>query len=154
MYWPSGTRWITVEQSGKNIFFRNPAGAPGNHSYSSLFKDYQNLCFQFIFSSMYLCIYIATDLYTVYLDWLHAVIVSNSRCAWRWPSSELRDTLQGYDRARLEMQLETEIEWTHRCTGMSWLSKFGDALRGRDQASLEMQLETEIEWTHRCTGWP
>ena len=24
---------ITVEQSGKNIFFGNGAGAPGNHSY-------------------------------------------------------------------------------------------------------------------------
>jgi len=27
-----------------------------------------------------LCIYIATHLHTVYLDWLHAVLESNSRC--------------------------------------------------------------------------
>ena len=59
---------ITVEQSGKNnIFFGNAAGAPGNH----------NHCVQFVFSSMYLCIYIATHLHTVYLDWLQAVVESN-----------------------------------------------------------------------------
>jgi len=45
-----GAPWITVEQSGKNnIFFGNAAGAPGNHSY----------CIQFVFSSMYLCIYVS-----------------------------------------------------------------------------------------------
>jgi hypothetical protein len=30
---------ITVEQSGKNIFFGNAAGAPGNHSDYLSFKD-------------------------------------------------------------------------------------------------------------------
>jgi hypothetical protein len=34
-----------------------------------------------IYVSMYLCIYIATHLHTVYLDWLQAVLESNSRCA-------------------------------------------------------------------------
>ena len=63
---------ITVEQSRKNnIFFGNAAGAPGNHSY----------CIQFVFSSMYLCIYIATHLHTVYLNWVQAVLESISRCA-------------------------------------------------------------------------
>jgi len=62
-------------------FFGNAAGVPGNHSYYLSFNDFQNLCIQFVFSSMYLCIYIATYLHTVYLDWQHAVIVSNSRCA-------------------------------------------------------------------------
>jgi len=52
-----------------------------NHSYYLSFNDFQNLCIQFVFSSMYLCINIATYLHTVYLDWQHAVIVSNSRCA-------------------------------------------------------------------------
>jgi hypothetical protein len=61
-----GAPRITVEQSGKNnIFFGNAAGAPGNHSY----------CIQFVFASMYLCIYIATHLQMVYLDWLQAVLV-------------------------------------------------------------------------------
>jgi len=54
-----------------------------NHSYYLLFNDFQNLCIQFVFSSMYLCIDIATYLQTVYLDWQHAVIVSNSRCTRR-----------------------------------------------------------------------
>jgi len=57
-----GARWITVEQSGKNIFFGNAVGASGNHN---------------VFSSMYLGIYIATYLHTVYLDWQQAVIQSN-----------------------------------------------------------------------------
>jgi len=103
---------------------------------------------------MYLCIYIATYLHTVYLDWQHAVIESRWRCARRWRSSELRDTLRGRDGPSVEMQLETEIERTRRCTEKPWSSKFGDALWGHDRASLEMQLETEIVWTQRCTGRP
>jgi len=55
-----GARWITVEQSGKNILFRNAAGAPGNHSYYLSFNNFQILCIQFVFSSMYLYIYIDT----------------------------------------------------------------------------------------------
>jgi len=35
-----GAPRITVEQSGKNIFFGNAAGAPGNHSYYSSFNDF------------------------------------------------------------------------------------------------------------------
>jgi len=54
-----------------------------NHSYYLSFNDFQNLCIQFVFSSMYLCIYIATYLHTVYLDWQHVVIVSKKRCALR-----------------------------------------------------------------------
>jgi len=37
-------------------FFGNAAGAPGNHSYYLSFNNFQNLCIQFVFSSMYLCI--------------------------------------------------------------------------------------------------
>jgi len=40
--------------------------------------------------------------------------------------NEHRDALGGRDRARLEMHMEAEAEWTQR-------------------ASLEMQLQTEIE---------
>jgi hypothetical protein len=34
-----GAPRITVDQSGKNIFFGNAAGAPGNHSYYLSFND-------------------------------------------------------------------------------------------------------------------
>jgi hypothetical protein len=34
-----GAPRITVEQSRKNIFFGNAAGAPGNHSYYLSFND-------------------------------------------------------------------------------------------------------------------
>jgi len=54
---------------------------------------------QLVFSSMYLCIDIATHLHMVYLDWLQAVLESNLRCAWKWQSSELRYILRGCARA-------------------------------------------------------
>jgi hypothetical protein len=76
-----GVPRITLDQSGKyNIFFGNTAGGPENHSYYLLFKDCYNSCIQFIFSSIYLCIYIATHLDRIYLDWLQKVLESNSRC--------------------------------------------------------------------------
>jgi len=79
-------------------------------------------CIQFVFSSMYLCIYvsmylciyIATLLHTLYLDWLQAVLESNLRCAWKWRLSELRDILWGRDRVSLEMHLEAMLVWTCR----------------------------------------
>jgi hypothetical protein len=51
-----GAPRITVEQSGKNIFFGNAAGAPRNHSYYLSFNDCLNSCIQIVFSFMYLCI--------------------------------------------------------------------------------------------------
>ena len=69
-----GAPRTTVEQSGKNnILFGNAAGVPGNHSYYSSFND----CI-LIYVCMYLCINIATHLHTVNLDWLQAVLESNS----------------------------------------------------------------------------
>ena len=59
---------------------------------------------------MYLCIYIATHLHMVYLDWLQGVLENNLRCAWKWGSSELRDPLQGRDRVSLEMHMEAVIK--------------------------------------------
>ena len=112
-----------------------------NHSYYLSFNNFQNLCIQFVFSSMYLCIYIATYLDTVYLDWQHAVIVCNMRCAWKWRSSELRDTLQGRDWVSLEMQFGTKIEWTLRCNLRPWSSEVGDATGNRDWVNSEMHSE-------------
>jgi hypothetical protein len=42
-----------------------------------VFRLYFHLC---NYVSVYLCIYIATHLHTIYLDWLQAVLESNSRC--------------------------------------------------------------------------
>jgi len=83
---------------------------------------------------MYLCIYIDTYLHTVYLDWQHAVIVSNSRCR---PEDD--------DRVNSEIHLEAVIERVWRCNWRPRLSELRHALGGCDRASLEMQLETEIE---------
>jgi len=69
----------------------------------------------------HLCIYLATHLHTVNLDWLQAVLESNSRSAWKWRSSELRATLRGCDRATLELHLEEVIERVWRCTWMPWV---------------------------------
>jgi len=71
----------------------NAAGAPGilqvrleiiATTYRStivkthVFRLYSHLC---NYVSIYLCIYIATHLHTIYLDWLQAVLESNSSCA-------------------------------------------------------------------------
>jgi len=56
-----GAPRINVKQSGKNDLFGNVAGAPGNHSYYLLFKDFLNSCSQFVFSSIYLFSYPFTN---------------------------------------------------------------------------------------------
>jgi len=90
----------------------------------------------------------------VYLDWLQAVLESNARCAWKWQSSDLRDTLRGWDWVSLEVQMEIEIEWVQRCTGKPGSSEFGDALWGRDGASFDMLWEAIIDQVCRCTLRP
>jgi len=136
-----GARRITVEQSGKNIiFFGNAAGASGNHSYYWSFNNISNSCIQFVFSSMYQCIYIATHLHTIYLDWLQAVLESNLWCTWKWPLSELRDTHPGRDQASLEMHMEKVIKHIRRYTARECSSEIRNALRDRVRASLEMHL--------------
>jgi len=147
-----GAHWITVEQSGKNIFFGNAAGALVNYSYCLSFNNFQNLCLLFVFSPMYLWIYIATYLQTLYLDWQHPVIGINSGCAWRTRSTELRDTLRSCNWASVEMDLQAVIELVWRCTWRPRANGLKDAFGGHHRASLEMHLEAGMEWTQRCTG--
>jgi len=87
---------------------------------------------------MYLCIYIATHLHTAYLDRLQAVLESNSRYAWRWWLSELRDTHWGRDRASLGMHLEAVIERVSRY-----------AFGGRGRENLEAVIEPVLRYTWR-----
>jgi len=109
---------ITVEQSGKNnIFFGNAAGVPGNYSY----------WIQFVLSAMYLRNYIPTHQYTVYLDWLPALLV------------------------QFKVRLKIRIKWTQRYTRCRLLCDLRDGLGGRVRASLEMHWEAMMEWTQRCT---
>ena len=107
-----------------------------------------------IYVCMYLCIYIATHLQTLYLDWLQAVLESNSTSTRKWRLSELRDILRGRDRAGLEMHLETEIGWTQRCTWRPGSSECGDTFGDRDRVNSEMHLEAMIERVWRCTWRP
>jgi len=60
--------------------------------------------------SSYLSIYIAPHLHRICLDWLQAVLEINSRCGWKWQSSELRDTLRACKGASLVKYLEPVIE--------------------------------------------
>jgi len=71
-------------------------------------------------------------------------------CTWRLRSSELRDSLGGRDRARLEMHLEAMIMRTCR----PYPGESGDTLRGRDRATLDMHLEAMMERLWRCTWRP
>jgi len=136
---------LTVLQSARNnLFFGNTVGAPGNHSYYLSFNDFWNSCILFVLSSVYLFIYVATHLRTVYLDWLKAVLESNSRCAWRWQLSELRDTLGGGYCVNLERHLQGMIERVSRCTRGPWSSELRDAIGGHNQASLEIYMEAAI----------
>jgi len=80
-----------------------------------------------------------------------SVIEQVWRCTWRLWSSELRDALEGRDRASLEMHMEAEIKlisemhleavikqvW--RCIWRPWSCNFG------------MHLEAVIEQVWRCT---
>jgi hypothetical protein len=49
-----GAPRVTVEPFGKNIFFGNTAGAPGNHSYYISFNNFENSCIQSVFPLLYL----------------------------------------------------------------------------------------------------
>jgi hypothetical protein len=56
-----GASRITKKQSGKrNILFGYAAGAPGNARYNLSFNDFNDLCIQYVFASIYQCTYIAT----------------------------------------------------------------------------------------------
>jgi len=87
----------------------------------------------------------------LYLDWMQAVLESNSRCAWKWRSSELRDAPGGLDWASFEMNLgghdRASMAAVIKRASRPWLSKLGDALRGHDRAN----LEAVIERVWRCT---
>jgi len=130
-----------------------------NHSYYLSFNNFQNLCIQFVFSSMYLCIYIA-NMYSPSLSppplpqYLRTPAIAHSRCTWRPWSSELRDALGGRDWVNSVIHCEAVIERVQRCTWRPKSSELRDTLRGRDQASLEMQLEAVIERVSRCTLRP
>ena len=80
-------------------------------------------CIQFIFSSIYLCNYIATHLHTLYLDWLQAVLDD-----------------------QFEVCLKMTIEWTQRYTPRTWSSDFGYSVGGGNWADLEIHLEAVIDW--------
>jgi len=117
---------------------------------------YRSTIFKTHLFSLYshLCIYVSTHLHTVYLDWLHAVLECNSWCAWRWWSSELRDTPGGRDCVNSEMHLEAVIKRGWRCTGRPWSSELRDALGGRNRARLVMHLEGMNEGVWRYTWKP
>jgi len=112
---------------------------------------------------MYLCIYIATHLHMVCLDWPQAVLESNSRWAWRWRSSDVRDTVLG-GRYGVNIEIRSWRPWsselgdalggqdqvTQRCTWRTWSCE----LEGGDQASMEMHLEAKIKLVWRYTWRP
>ena len=93
----------------------------------------------------HLCIYIATHLRMVYLDWLQAALESNPMRTWKWWSSQLSNTLQGLDRVRLEMHLEVVIQQVWRYT---WRPQWCE-LGLFNQVSVEIQLEAAMVRTSR-----
>jgi len=98
-----------------------------------VFTLYSHLC---NYVSIYLCIYKATHLHMIYLDLLQVVLESNSRCAWKWQSSELRQTGRCRDWACLEMHWEAVIAHMWRLTERPWSTEIRDGLRDRDRPTL------------------
>jgi len=134
-------RWITVEQSGKIIFLGNAAGAPGNDSYYLSFNDFQNLCIQFVFSSIYLCICIAIytqEIWTGSMLWLRAI----------------RGVPDYDDGVNSEIHSKAAIERFGRYTLRPWSSEVGDAIGDRDWVNSAMHWEAVIEWVWTCTWRP
>ena len=109
-------------------------------------------CIQFVFSSMYLCIYIATHLHTLYLDWLRSAeyILPVTLSTSVTPLIErVWDALRDRYWVNSEMHLEAVIERVWRCTWRLRSSELRDALGGRDWVSLEMHLEAMLVRTWR-----
>jgi len=77
----------------------------------------------------HLCIYIATHLHTVYLDWQQVEHKGDARCAWKSWLGEFRDTLQGRYWVSIEVDLEAVIKCSWRYTWRPSCSKFGDTFR-------------------------
>ena len=131
-----------------------------------VFSLYSHLC---IYVSMYLGIYIPTHLYTIYLDWLQAVVYNNSRCIGQLQSTELRDQLRchagvsleictwmwwerectGRNRARLEMPFDTVTERIRKYPWRLWSHKFGEVFRGHVHANLEAVIGRVWRFTRR-----
>jgi len=144
MLWPSGapgstwehgeSQWSNLRKTSLGTLLVRLEIIATTHR-STIFKTH-------VFSLYsHLCIYIATHLHTVYLDWLQAVLEGNSRCAWKWWLTELRHTLRGRHRASLEIHFEAVIKRVWRCTLRPWSSKFVDAIGGRDCANMEAVFE-------------
>jgi len=92
-------------------------------------------CIQFVFSSTYICIYIATHLHTLCLDWLQAVILRRRDRILPVTLSTSVTSVSPYNRCRSLKMYLIERVW--------------DALGDVDRVNSEMHLEAVIEqdWT-------
>jgi len=81
--------------------------------------------------------------------WDKHLIWKRLMCAWKWWSSELRDTLWGRERGKLVLHLQAIIEQVWRCTWRQWSSQCVDALGGHDRANLDAVIERVWRYTSR-----
>jgi len=98
------------------------------------------------------------------IEWVFLVY---DKMRWKWtniylpkgppdiysPSSP-DDVHGGHGQQSLEIQLETEINWTHICTWRLWSNEFGDAHIGCDQVSWVIHLEAVIKLVWWCNWRP
>ena len=71
-------------------------------------------------------------------------------CVSVHPPWLLNDILEGRHRAKLEIHLEAEVEWTGRRALRPWSIEFGDALEGRVWVTPEMHFEAVLERVWGC----
>ena len=117
---PTPSLWapcITVEQAGNhNIIAGNAAGAPGIHSYYVSCSNFENSCTQFVFSSMYLCIYVPI---------LQPIYTGNISTGCRQCLRAIRGAHQDNRWVGSEMCLEAVIEQVWTCTWRPWWCQLG-----------------------------
>jgi hypothetical protein len=100
-----------------------------------VFSLYSHLC---IYVSMYLCIYIATNLHTIYLNGL------------QWCLRAIRGSHENDDQVNSEIHSEAVIQRLWTGTWRLRSSIVGDTLTGHDRVNLEMHSEIVIERLCRC----
>jgi len=61
-------------------------------------------------------------------------------------SSDFPDALEDHHWATLDMQSETQFEWTQRCTGRPWLSEIWHGIGGWDRENLNIYSKAVTQW--------
>jgi len=135
------SQWSCVGQATSAL---QPLLAPVNDSYYMWFNNVWNTCIQFLSSSMYGCIYIATCIYSRSSDRLQAGLEEILTCTCPCQSSQPVDGFCGHGPERLAIHLDAISMWPQRlsCSEVvDWLGKLALCkLGGLNWGSLRIHI--------------